>query len=125
MSEKLCLQWNDFKENITASFGNLRHDEDFSDTVRTVALANEHSGNMQKLDEQINSLMTKCLGKNKHGMPFYICNVCGKMGIHGQMKDHIEANHLEGISVPCNFCDKIFRSRSSKANHVYLYHIGQ
>ena len=31
MSEKLCLQWNDFKENITASFGNLRHDEEFSD----------------------------------------------------------------------------------------------
>ena len=27
------------------------------------------------------------------------------------MKDHIEANHLEGISLPCNYCDKIFRSR--------------
>ena len=65
--------------------------------TRTVALANEHSGNMQKLDKQINSLMTKCLGKNKHGMPFYVCNVCWKMGIHGQMKDHIEVSQLEAV----------------------------
>ena len=33
MSEKLCLQWNDFKENITASFGSLRHDADFADVT--------------------------------------------------------------------------------------------
>ena len=31
--EKLCLQWNDFKENITASFESLRHDEDFADVT--------------------------------------------------------------------------------------------
>ena len=33
MSEKLCLQWNDFKDNITASFGTLRRDEDFADVT--------------------------------------------------------------------------------------------
>jgi len=27
MSEKLCLQWNDFKENIISSVGNLREDQ--------------------------------------------------------------------------------------------------
>ena len=31
MSEKLCLQWNDFKENIKGAFGSLRQDNDFSD----------------------------------------------------------------------------------------------
>ena len=31
MPEKLCLQWNDFKENIGASFGELREDKDFTD----------------------------------------------------------------------------------------------
>ena len=46
--------------------------------ARTVALANEHSGNMQKLDEQINSLMTKSSRKNMHGKPTYVCNICGK-----------------------------------------------
>ena len=24
MSEKLCLQWNDFRENVNSSFGSLR-----------------------------------------------------------------------------------------------------
>ena len=32
-SEKLCLQWNDFKENITSSFRNLREDNDFTDVT--------------------------------------------------------------------------------------------
>ena len=256
MSEKLCLQWNDFKENITASFENLRHDEDFADVTLacedgkqmealkvilassspvfqnilkrnkhahpllymrgmksedllsvldflycgetnvyqedldsflaiaeelqlkglmgksnqgeqevptkpsefpvaektafkdktrmtkstamssprgasrdsmawTVALANENSGNMQKLDEQINSLMTKSSRKNIHGQPLYVCNVCGKEDSHRHMRDHIEANHLEGISVHCNFCEKIFKSRKSKADHMSRFHKGQ
>ena len=256
MSEKLCLQWNDFKENITASFGKLRHDEDFADVtlvcedgkqvdahkvilatsspvfqkifkrnkhahpllymrrmkskdllaildflycgetnvyqedlesflaiaeelelkglmektnqeeqeiptkpsdvplaanaafkdetrltkstpipsppassrdskVRTVAVAIEHSANIQEVDEQINSLMTKSSRKNKYGYPIYVCNVCGKDGYHRQLRDHIEAKHLEGISVHCNFCEKMFRSRNAKACHVSTYHKGK
>ena len=33
MSEKLCLQWNDFKENVKTAFGSLRDDQDFSDVT--------------------------------------------------------------------------------------------
>ena len=33
MSEKLCLRWNDFKENVTSAFGNLREDNDFADVT--------------------------------------------------------------------------------------------
>ena len=33
MSEKLCLQWNDFKENTTSVFGSLREDKDFADVT--------------------------------------------------------------------------------------------
>ena len=32
-SEKLCLQWNDFKENIISSFGELRKDREFTDVT--------------------------------------------------------------------------------------------
>ena len=80
---------------------------------------------MQKLDEQIKPLMTKSSRKTKHGQFFYVCNVCGKEANHKNMKDHIEANHLEGISIPCNFCEKIFRSRKAKAAHISVYHKGQ
>ena len=37
MTEKLCLQWNDFKDNVNFAFETLRKDSDFTD----VALACE------------------------------------------------------------------------------------
>ena len=37
MSEKLCLKWNGFQENVNAAFGNLREDNEFAD----VTLASE------------------------------------------------------------------------------------
>ena len=33
MFEKLCLKWNDFKDNIISSFGNLRKENDFADVT--------------------------------------------------------------------------------------------
>ena len=33
MSEKLCLQWNDFKENVNSAFGSLRNDKEFTDVT--------------------------------------------------------------------------------------------
>ena len=33
MSEKLCLKWNDFQENVNTAFENLRKNEDFSDVT--------------------------------------------------------------------------------------------
>ena len=33
MSEKLCLQWNDFKATVSSAFGRLRDDKDFTDVT--------------------------------------------------------------------------------------------
>ena len=33
MSDKLCLQWNDFQENVKVAFGNLREDKNFTDVT--------------------------------------------------------------------------------------------
>ena len=33
MSEKLCLQWNDFQDNIKSAFGYLKEDNDFTDVT--------------------------------------------------------------------------------------------
>jgi len=46
-----------------------------------------------------------------------ICTVCGKEGKLSQIKDHIEAKHLEGVSIPCNYCEKTFRSRRRMSYH--------
>ena len=33
MSEKLCLKWKDFQENVNAAFGSLREDNEFADVT--------------------------------------------------------------------------------------------
>ena len=33
MLEKLCLQWNDFQDNVKTAFGNLRQDKHFTDVT--------------------------------------------------------------------------------------------
>ena len=88
----------------------------------TVAIPNDVSGDMERLDEQINSMMEKTLRKNAHGQPLYVCNVCGKEDKRNHIKLHIESNHLEGVSVPCNFCEKTFRSRRAIKNHKQTHH---
>ena len=33
MTENLCLQWNDFKENVNSAFGKLREDRELTDVT--------------------------------------------------------------------------------------------
>ena len=243
MSEKLCLQWNDFQDNIKSVFGNLREDNDFADVTlvcedghqveahkvilaasspffqnlftrnshthplifmrgvksdillavvdflycgkanvlqqnldsflvlaeelqlkglvgkinlqncnfdldekgltqkhifetnaRKVAKAQDHDaltsrskvprvkeneaiaapenpfGDLDKLDERVNSMMEKSQSNYKDTkQKASICKVCGKEGLPWNIKYHIEANHLDGIALPCNQCNMTFR----------------
>ena len=94
-------------------------EEDLS--KRTVAISNQSlSGNFQDLDYQIKSIMT--LGKMNGKKTNYSCNVCGKEGVYGHIKNHIEVNHIEGVSIPCNLCDKQFRSRPALKKHNLDHH---
>ena len=77
MSEKLCLQWNDFKENVTSSMGSLRGDSDFAD----VTLACE-DGNQMEAHKVIlaasSPLFQALLNQNKHSHPMiYMAGVRG------------------------------------------------
>ena len=86
----------------------------------TVALTQNFSGDLHELDNTVKSMMTKTDQKHwntGHGGFVYSCNVCGKEGQSMNVQHHIESNHLEGISLPCNLCEKTYRSRSSLQNH--------
>ena len=52
-----------------------------------------------------------------------ICKVCGKEGESTDIKRHIEAYHLESVSLSCGFCDKILQSRNALRVHVSRYHV--
>ena len=246
MSEKLCLQWNDFQENVKSAFGNLREDNDFADVTlacedgqqveahkvilaasspffqkllgrnikhphplicmrgmksddllaivdflyrgeanvhqdnldsflaiadelqvkglmgkidervedfnfeatgkesksspqkkdpkqelkildlgknRTLAIPCRFSGDLDKLEEKVKSMMEKSQNKLDNNRGFaYLCKVCGKEGRDHQIKDHIEAKHLEGVVIPCNLCDKTLRTRHALRKHHTVKH---
>ena len=244
MTEKLCLQWNDYKENVNSAFGRLRSDKEFTDVTLTcedgkqidahkVVLAssspffeeilqrsknphlmiylkgfkskdlvsildflyfgeanvyqedlnsflviaeeiklkgvtgqiisdfvkeqnsrpcqpdtkplinalvtsstalgvpNQSNTDLQALDEKVKSMMEKGHKKIQHGHgpngtpkeeKSYICKVCGKEARSNIISAHIESNHLEGISIPCDFCDKTFSSRANLKYHRNKFH---
>ena len=83
-----------------------------------MAIPSYFSGNFEELEEEVSSIMEK--GQNIHSnerQKVDICKVCGKEGIGNNIKNHIETNHLEGIIIPCNLCDKTFRSRNALRQH--------
>ena len=99
-----------------------------SGTFSALAIPNHPRTDLQALDEKIKSMMEKGANMipcgNKHGKPkqeiSYICKVCGKEGRWNVIRSHIEAKHLEGISIPCDYCDKTYSSRASLSMHKCL-----
>ena len=105
---------------MKTSFGHERNIE------RSVALTNQKVSdvsitNVQELDEQVRPMITKSENKAVGGWYLYTCTVCGKEGQKGSIKDHIEANHLEGVSIPCTSCERTFRSRNGLRLHIRLH----
>ena len=67
-SEKFCLKWNDFQENISSSFGFMRSDTDFSD----VTLASEGNNKIEAHKVILcasSSFFQDMLKENKHPHP--------------------------------------------------------
>ena len=83
-------------------------------------IANPHSvsEDLQELDEKVKSMMETSHNLIASGeRKAKICKVCGKEGHSMAIRDHIEAHHLEGVSLPCNVCEKTFRSRMILRKH--------
>ena len=68
LDEKLCLQWNDFKDNVTSSFGELRKDREFTDV--TLACEDGQQVETHKVVLSASSpFFMNILKKNKHPHP--------------------------------------------------------
>ena len=89
----------------------------------TVTLQSQQSGDLDQLEQMVRSMMEKSENKYANGHCLADrCKVCGKEGMGSAIKDHIEANHIEGIVIPCNFCEKTFRSRNALKLHKRSHH---
>ena len=86
---------------------------------------NPVSKESHELDQQIKSMILS--SKNfitNHGRrrKAFLCKVCGKEMRYADLKRHIEANHLKGVSHSCDVCGKISRSRDGLRVHIYKKH---
>ena len=103
------------KQELSENTPNISFDE------RTLSLLNKSIvsiDNTNELDEQINSMMQRIEGSKD-----WECKVCGKVANYkNNIRQHIEANHIEGATHPCQLCGKISRSRNGLTNHVLRFH---
>ena len=81
------------------------------------------SGDLAELEEKTTSMMKKTSRKNSTLLPIYSCKVCGKEDVNANIRSHIESNHLDGISIPCNICEKNFRCKKSLIRHNRHNHL--
>ena len=103
---------------------NFKSEHDDGVAVADVLMSSS-SGLDDELDSKCRPMMEKTFEKQGNGYPFYKCTECGKQAIISALKKHIENKHLEGISIPCNSCDRTFGSRSAlgmhnRRNHKHL-----
>jgi len=81
------------------------------------------AADLQDLNEQIESMIEVSEHKDKfNNGKARVCKVCGKEGKLLDIKRHIEANHITGISHTCNICGKTSRSANGLRQHMTMNH---
>ena len=79
---------------------------------RIISVHSANFENIEELDQKIDEMMER----QQDGK--YKCLTCGKLQIRkGHMTEHVEI-HIDGLSFPCHYCDKTFRSRSVLRDHI-------
>ena len=110
------------KETETLTQHIKKENENKSDTEKTVNPKISFSGHLQELDDKISSLVSMENLLLVDGRKIYTCIVCGKEGKISNIKQHIEAAHIDGISAPCKMCKKTYRSRAVLNKHITRKH---
>ena len=100
----------------------LSHDPEIFSGTMVATTTSQYSEELQELLQESEPMMEKTERKMPNGKRSYNCIICGKEGEKGNIRQHIEANHLEGVSVPCKFCEKTFRSRNALNSHNFKFH---
>ena len=110
----------------------FKHDMNDREMASTeLAIFSLDNGDLQALDALVKSMMVRSTnmvtsGNQANGTlrltTASICKVCGQEGRPTHIQDHIEANHVEGMSISCDFCEKAFSGRASYRKHRAKFH---
>ena len=102
----------------------LKNEVVISPITEAAIAPNNFSTNIVELGQKVKSMMTTSENKmnKQQKRAARICKVCGKEGHMTQIMNHIEANHLTNISIPCNACDRTFNTRRALNVHQQRCH---
>jgi len=107
-TEEYSMEYIDYEEYGTQ--GTSYH-------ARGVIVGQEDSRDVESL---VQSFMKKTT--DEFNTSVWQCLQCGKVSkVSTNLKDHIEANHIEGLQFECSKCLKIFKSRPSLRTHMRLH----
>ena len=132
-SEPAIMEKKLFTTSTNGKTKSTTLDADTSDKFsKDLVVQDQYGITLLALDEKVKSMMEKGQkmipngAKDKNGAPLqattFICKVCGKEGLWNRIRNHIESNHLEGVSIPCEYCGKICPSRNSLSIHKSRFH---
>ena len=77
VDEKLCLQWNDFQQNLTLAFRDLRDDKEFTDVTLCVIVLRWSAGvSPQGGPHIIQPILQKPPSKEQTHTPFDLHEGC-------------------------------------------------
>jgi len=109
-------------------------EEEYVDYADYDALAGDYDGSMldtsglpsvgHNLNKDVETLVRSFMKKttDEFNTTVWQCVQCGKVSkFSTNLKDHIEANHIEGLQFECAQCRKIFKSRPSLRTHMRLH----
>ena len=83
---------------------------------------NSGTAYLAELDQKVKSMMKFSNNSVPGKARSRICNVCGKEGDYTAITNHIEANHLSGLPIPCHMCGTIAKTRAALRVHKGTYH---
>ena len=69
----------------------------------------------KNLKEEINNYLV-------YGENGWQCAACGFLGRKDNIRQHIEARHMENTNVSCEVCGKVYKTKHSLHNHVASKH---
>ena len=90
-----------FQNHLNVESSNVKDNSNHKDSM-TVALS---ANNVKTLDDEINSM----IALNGSGTRARFCKICGKVGKVTTVKQHVEANHINGVNHSCEICGKLSR----------------
>ena len=103
-----------------------RLDDEVSSEMSVSTINNQSvSVELHQLDDQIKSMMEhtgKIIMMGNTKREAMLCKVCGKEGRLGNITNHIESNHITGVTHTCDICNKTSRSRNGLYQHTKTEH---